>query len=79
MKQEPIEFTMRVHTEADGSMWAEVPELPGCFASGDTEDELLEALAEAVAMSVTEDGATPPELHIASISPAIEERRLVAY
>lgn len=33
-----------------GMMWAEAPGRPGCFASGETEDELREALAEAVQM-----------------------------
>jgi predicted RNase H-like HicB family nuclease len=33
-----VELTARIHIE-DGSYWADVPELPGCFASGDTLDE----------------------------------------
>jgi predicted RNase H-like HicB family nuclease len=33
--------------EEEGMYWAEVPEHPGLFASGETMDELLEALAEA--------------------------------
>lgn len=32
----------------DGSYWADVPELPGCFASGDTLDELFESLQEGI-------------------------------
>ncbi len=43
------EFTVRVHEEA-GSLWAEVVELPGCFASGDNPDELQEALEEAISL-----------------------------
>lgn len=42
-------YTVRVHEE-DGSLWAEVVELPGVFAAGDTMDELLESLAEAIEM-----------------------------
>lgn len=42
-----MDLTARVHQE-DGSYWAEVVELPGCFASGDDLDELKEALAEAI-------------------------------
>jgi hypothetical protein len=45
-------FTLRVHTDADGSLWGEVRELPGCFASVDTEAELLEAAREAIAMDL---------------------------
>ena len=38
-----------VHHE-DGAYWAEVPECPGLFASGESLDELAEAIAEAWAM-----------------------------
>ena len=44
-----MEYTARIHHE-DGTYWAEVPQLPGVFASGDTLDELLEGLQEAVAL-----------------------------
>jgi predicted RNase H-like HicB family nuclease len=40
-----IEIQALVHEE-DGSYWAEVPTCPGLFASGDTLDELVEALRE---------------------------------
>lgn len=36
--------------EEEGIYWADVEELPGCFASGHTLDELREALEEAVLM-----------------------------
>ena len=29
-------YTVLVHEEADGTYWAEVAELPGCFGSGET-------------------------------------------
>jgi len=38
-----MELTARIHVE-DGSYWAEVPGRPGCFASGDSLDELFESL-----------------------------------
>jgi predicted RNase H-like HicB family nuclease len=44
-----MELTVVVHQER-GSFWSEVSELPGCFASGRTLDELAEALAEAVGL-----------------------------
>lgn len=52
-----MEITARIHLE-DGSYWAEVPELPGVFASGFTLDELFEGLQEAVAM-VLDDHPNP--------------------
>jgi predicted RNase H-like HicB family nuclease len=40
-------LTVRVHREGDG-YWGEVVELPGCFASGESLDELREAMTEAI-------------------------------
>ena len=42
-------FHAEVHYE-NGTYWAEVRELPGCFATGDDESELREALDEAIEM-----------------------------
>lgn len=62
-------YTVHVHTEDDGSLWAEVVDLPGCFASGDTLDELWEALQEAVSLYLTDD----PEVgRISNVEPADE-------
>jgi len=41
--------TARIHEE-DGRYWADVPDLPGVFAAGDTLDELFASLREGVAM-----------------------------
>jgi len=48
-----MEFHATVHEE-NGSYWAEVQELPGCFASGKDMNELEEALIEAINMCLTE-------------------------
>lgn len=40
-------FIADFHWE-DGSFWAEVPDLPGCFASGASLNELVVALDEAI-------------------------------
>jgi predicted RNase H-like HicB family nuclease len=53
-----MELHARIHEEDDGTFWAEVKELPGCFASGHTLDELREALGEAIAMCLPADEAT---------------------
>lgn len=51
-----MELVVNVHLE-DGSFWADVPELPGCFAAGGTLDELLVSLREGVELYLTdEDG-----------------------
>lgn len=48
-------YHVTTHEEEDGSLWAEVDELPGCFASGDDFDELWENLAEAVGLYLSTD------------------------
>jgi predicted RNase H-like HicB family nuclease len=45
-KSDQIELKALIHEE-DGMYWAEVPSHPGLFASGETIDELVEALGEA--------------------------------
>lgn len=37
-----------VHDAAEGGFWAEAPALPGCASQGDTMDELLANMREAV-------------------------------
>ncbi len=51
-------YTVRIHHEPDQEycLWAEVEELPGCFASGRDMDELREALSEAVSLYLSEPG-----------------------
>ncbi len=37
-----------VHEAEEGGYWAEVPAIPGCATQGETLDELLENIREAV-------------------------------
>jgi len=37
-----------IHQAEEGGYWAEVPSIPGCATKGDTFEELLENLYEAV-------------------------------
>jgi len=37
-----------VHEAEEGGFWAEVPAIPGCFTQGETWDELLNNIYEAV-------------------------------
>ena len=48
------EFTANIRLE-EGAYWTEVAELPGCFASGFSLDELHEALIESIQMYLTDD------------------------
>lgn len=62
-------YTIIVHEEAPeegGGYWADVEELPGCFASGDTLDELEEDVKEAIESHIAalrEAGKPVPEGH----------------
>jgi predicted RNase H-like HicB family nuclease len=47
---QPISYTVRIHREEGEQPWAEVVELPGCFASGRDMAELRENLAEAISL-----------------------------
>ncbi len=37
-----------IHTAEEGGFWAEVPAIPGCATQGDTFEELLKNIYEAV-------------------------------
>lgn len=50
-----LTFSVMVNEEDDGTYWATVEELPGCFASGRDLDELKEALSEAIQMCLPDD------------------------
>jgi predicted RNase H-like HicB family nuclease len=66
-----------VHHE-DGSYWAEVRELPGCFAAGDTVPELIESVAEAVALYLAPPEAKEPppvEIELAGFDLALESEK----
>ena len=37
-----------IHKAEEGGFWAEVPAIPGCVTQGETNEELLENISEAV-------------------------------
>ena len=49
-----------VHAAEEGGYWAEVPSLPGCLTQGETLDEVVENLNDAIAgwLSVRNAGVT---------------------
>lgn len=49
-----MEIQVNIHLE-DGSYWAEVPALPGCFAAGSTLDELFDSLREGIELYSSDD------------------------
>ena len=51
-----------IHPAEEGGFWAEVPALPGCVTEGDTREELLANLREAVGgCLLTNSGIFQPE------------------
>ncbi len=48
-----------VHDAEEGGFWAEVPAIPGCATEGDTMDELMANLHEAIEGCLSVDIAPP--------------------
>lgn len=44
-----------VHQAEEGGYWAEVPALPGCVSQGETHDELLSNIQEAIEVCLSVD------------------------
>jgi predicted RNase H-like HicB family nuclease len=58
-----MDLNARVHAES-GTYWAEVVELPGCFASGRTLDELTDALEESIRFYLSDRGDSPASIRL---------------
>jgi predicted RNase H-like HicB family nuclease len=43
-----VQVKVVVHEAEEGGFWAEVPALPGCVSQGETMDELLANVREAI-------------------------------
>ncbi len=64
------EYRAKVYFEKD-HVWAQVVELPGCFASGRDFAELREALEEALTMYLAETGDCRVEIDEFEVEPAV--------
>lgn len=51
-----------VHNAEEGGYWAEVPAIPGCATQGETFEELLQNLYEAVEGCLSVNVAVPQEI-----------------
>jgi predicted RNase H-like HicB family nuclease len=60
-----MEFTVMIQKAEEGGFWAKVPMLPGCYSQGETIEETLENIKEAIEGHVEalrqEGRAVPPE------------------
>ncbi|HEV8043092.1 MAG TPA: type II toxin-antitoxin system HicB family antitoxin [Bryobacteraceae bacterium] len=52
-----------IHEDPEGGYWAEVRTLPGCYSQGETIDELMENVREAIAavLEVMKEQGREPE------------------
>lgn len=58
-----MEFTVIIHSAEDGGFWAEEPTQPGCFSQGETFEETMENIREAIELhleGLREDGSELP-------------------
>jgi len=54
-----VKIKVVVHEAAEGGYWAEVPAIPGCATQGETFEELLKNLYEAVEACLSVDIEPP--------------------
>ena len=48
-----MEYTVLVYKAEEGGYWAEVPALPGCYSQGETVEETMNNVKEAVEAHIT--------------------------
>ena len=54
-----MKLKVAIHEAEEGGYWAEVPSIPGCATQGETFEELLKNLYEAVEGCLSVDISTP--------------------
>jgi predicted RNase H-like HicB family nuclease len=57
--EKTMKLKIIVHEAEEGGFWAEVPAIPGCATQGDSFEELLENLYEAIEGCLSVDIETP--------------------
>jgi predicted RNase H-like HicB family nuclease len=62
-----------IHEDPEGGFWAEVPALPGCYSQGETIDELMENVREAImgVLEVMKEQGKRPEPNIQILDVAV--------
>lgn len=54
-----MKFKIIVHEAEEGGYWAEVPAIPGCASQGETMDELMANIREAIEGCLSVEIAQP--------------------
>ncbi len=74
-----MEYIIVIHPAEEGGYWAEVPALPGCFAQGDSLEDLLGDAREAITSHIEalrEDGQPVPHGGVIVASVSLSEQML---
>ncbi len=59
-----MEYTIILQPAEEGGYWAEVPALPGCFSQGETVEETIQNIKEAIEshlIALKAEGRQPPK------------------
>ncbi len=48
MKKQKTDYTIIIHSAEEGGYWVEVPALPGCYSQGETIEQALVNIKEAI-------------------------------
>jgi predicted RNase H-like HicB family nuclease len=66
-------YAVVIHEDPEAGFWAEVPALPGCYSQGETIEELMGNVREAVAgvLEVMKEQGKRPEANIRILDVAV--------
>jgi predicted RNase H-like HicB family nuclease len=66
-------YVVVIHEDSEGGYWAEVPALPGCYSQGETMDEVMANIREAIAgvLEVMREEGRQPEPNIQILDVAV--------
>ena len=66
-------YAVVIHGDAESGFWAEVPALPGCYSQGETIDELMLNIREAISgvLEVMKEQGRQPEANIQILDVAV--------
>jgi predicted RNase H-like HicB family nuclease len=68
-----MKYAVVIHEEPEGGFWGEVPALPGCYSQGDSIEELMENIREAITgvLEVMREQGRHPESNIRVLDVAV--------
>jgi predicted RNase H-like HicB family nuclease len=66
-------YAVVIYEDAAGGFWAEVPALPGCYSQGESIEELMDNVREAIAgvLEVMKERGARPETNIQILDVAV--------